>query len=75
MPSGAAGKSYITETTKLITMWNEGRKPMFDISLKMVMIMPALLLQKPTNKSNAKQHVEYLKKRIGHWKEGNFDAF
>ena len=57
----------------LITMWNERRKPMFDISLKMVMIMPALLLQKPTNKSNAKQHVEYLKKRIDHWKEGNFD--
>ena len=73
LPSGAAGKSYITETTKLITMWNERRKPMFDISLKMVMIMPALLLQKPTNKSNAKQHVEYLKKRIDHWKEGNFD--
>ena len=73
LPSGAAGKSYITETTKLITMWNEGRKPMYDVALKMVMVMPALLLQKPSTKSSAKQHKEYLKKRLDHWTGGNFD--
>ena len=54
-------------------MWNEGKKPMYDIALKMVMIMPALLLQKPTTKSSAKQHTEYLKKRLCHWTEGKFD--
>ena len=43
-------------------MWNKQAKPMYDIAIKMVMIMPALLLQKPTNKSSAKQHTEYLKK-------------
>ena len=46
---------------------------MYDIAIKMVMIMPALLLQKPTSKSSAKQHTEYLKKRLSLWKEGNFD--
>ena len=54
-------------------MWNEQAKPMYDIARKMVMIMPALLLQKPTSKSSAKQHTEYLKKRLSLWKEGNFD--
>ena len=39
------------------------------------MIMPVLLLQKPSNKSSAKQHTEYLKKRQSHWTEGNFDEF
>ena len=73
LPSGAAGKSFIKETTKLISMWNEGRQPMYDISLKMVMIMPALLLQKPTRNSTAKQHGEYLKKRLNLWTAGHFD--
>ncbi len=44
LPSGASGKVFISETTKLITMWNEQSKPMYDIAIKMVMIMPALLL-------------------------------
>lgn len=72
LPSGAAGKSYIKETTKLIWMWTE-EKQLSNVALKMVMIMPALLLQKPTRKSTAKQHSEYLQRRIHHWTNGNFD--
>ena len=73
LPSGAAGKSFVKETTKLICIWNEAKQPLNEIALKMVMIMPSLLLQKPTNKSTSKQHTEYLKKRLGHWTSGNFD--
>ena len=54
-------------------MWNEGRQPMYDFSLELVMIMPALLLQKPTRNSTAKQHGEYLKKRLNLWTAGHFD--
>ena len=73
LPSGAVGKDFIKEATKLISIWNEEKQPLSNIALKMVMIMPALLLLKPTYKSTAKQHVEYLRKRLKHWTEGNFE--
>ena len=73
LPSGAAGKLYIQETTKLIMIWVE-EKQLSAVALKMVMTMPALLLQKPTRKSTAKQHSEYLHRRLQHWKDGNFQA-
>ena len=73
LPSGAAGKTYIKETTKLIEIWNEDKQPLSNIALKMVMLMPALLMQKPTRKSTAKQHSEYLRKRLMLWTEGKFD--
>ena len=73
LPSGAAGKSFVKETTKLICIWNEAKQPLNDIALKMVMIMPVLLLQKTTSKSTSKQHSEYLLKRLVRWTEGNFD--
>lgn len=72
LPSGAAGKLYIKEITRLIQSWNED-KAISNISLKMVMIMPAILLQKPSKKSTSKQHTEYLGKRLDLWSEGNFD--
>ena len=36
----------------------------------MVMIMPPLLLQKPSRNSKAKDHKVYLEKRLTLWKEG-----
>lgn len=47
LPSGAAGKSYIRETTRLINSWNNNSKVLKNTALKAVMIMPHLLLQKP----------------------------
>ena len=38
------------------------------------MIMPALLLQKPSFKSKSKQHSECLKRRFSLWKDGDFDS-
>ena len=71
LPSGAAGKNYIRETTRLIESWiAEGN--VSPVALKLVMIMPALLLQKPSRKSTSKQHTEYLSKRLDLWSEGNF---
>jgi hypothetical protein len=72
LPSGAAGKNYIKETTRLLSIWNED-SGMKESAIKFVMIMPALLLQKPCRKSNAKQHSEYLQKRMILWEDGKFD--
>ena len=37
------------------------------------MLMPALLMQKPCKKSTAKQHTEYLNKRLDSWEKGDFE--
>ena len=45
-----------------------------DIALKGVMIMPALLLQKPIFKSTAKEHSKCLSKRLKQWESGYLDG-
>ena len=46
LPSGAAGKNYIEEVTRLMKLWINDT-PLRKIALKAAHIMPALLLQKP----------------------------
>eukprot|EP00795_Rhopilema_esculentum_P016554 gene16554-7977_t len=64
LPTGSAGKRYIAEMTRLINAWNEEVESLKDIAIKTVMIMPALLLQKPSFRSKAKQHGECLRRRM-----------
>ena len=47
---------------------------MRDISLKTLMIMPAILLKKPSYKSTSKQHSTVLSRRLCLWNTGNFDT-
>ena len=42
-------------------------------ALQIVMIMPALLLQKPSKHSKAKDHTEALKRRLQLWEQGKLD--
>ena len=73
LPSGAAGKRFLRECTRLIEIWSEDRTPLSDIALKMLMCMPKLLLQKPFKKSKTKIHGQYLNKRLDLWENGLFD--
>ena len=41
------------------------------IAWKCVMIMPCILLQKPSKQSKSKDHYEALKRRLQKWKKGN----
>ena len=74
LPSGPTGKTFIRELTRLIESWTNNTE-ICDIALKALMVMPALLLQKPTRKSTAKQHKEYLKKRLDLWSSGTLKNF
>ena len=74
LSSGAAGKKFISETTKGIKSWNQDDIEFKDIALKVLMVMPALLLQKPTFKSTAKEHSQCLSRRLTQWELGEFDA-
>ena len=58
VPSSAAGKRYQRENK--VDGNNAQQLPLCAFSLKMVMIMPAILLQKPYKKSTSKVDTEYL---------------
>ena len=57
-----------------IGAWNSDSQTLRDISLKLVMIMPALLLQKPSFKSKSKEHTLCLARRLELWQQGEFDG-
>ena len=51
----------------------EQDNPLERIVLKAAMILPALLLQRPSPKSRSKDHTKFLQERLAKWKEGAFD--
>ena len=53
LPTGKAGKMFITETTRLLNAWIDGNA-IKDITFKATVVIPSLLLQKPTKNSKAK---------------------
>ena len=73
LPTGAAGKKFISET-KWNEYWNHDAIEFKDIALNVLMVMPALLLQKPTFKSTAKEHSQCLSRRLTQWELGEFNA-
>ena len=45
--------------------------PLKSIAFKAIMVMPALLLQKPSKTSKSKDHSEALLRRLKEWEKGN----
>ena len=70
-PNGSSGKSFCREISRLLIAWIE-ESPLKTISLKAIHIMPALLLQKPSKNSKAKDHTEALTRRLNLWQKGEF---
>ena len=67
LPNGATGKEFIRETTRLLNSWTE-YSPLKDCVMKMIHIMSALLLQKPSKTSKSKDHVVALERRLETWR-------
>ena len=65
---------FVIEITKWIEYWNQDAVNFKDIALKVLMVMPALLLQKPTFKSTSKEHSQCLTRRLQQWEAGDFDG-
>ena len=72
LPTGAAAKKYIRETTKLMNGWTN-QLPLKDIAFKSIHIMPSLPFQKLSKTSKAKDHLKALERRIDLWINGNID--
>ena len=73
LPTGNCGKQYIQELTQLINAWVD-ESCLKEISLKAIMIMPALLLQKPSKESKAKDHKDGLTRRLVLWEKGDLKS-
>ena len=71
LPSGKAGKMFIEELRFWLHQFNVGTK-FNSIAMKIFMILPSLLLQKPSPRSKAKDHVTCLSRRLELWKAGDF---
>ena len=72
IPSGEAGKKFISELARLFRAFAD-RSALERVAIKAAMVMPALLLQKPHLKSKAKDHVVCLSRRMAVWEEGKFE--
>ena len=72
LPSGACGKRYIKEITRLLNEWVSD-SPLKDISFKAIVIMPNLLLQKPSKTSKSKEHQLPLERRLDLWQNSELE--
>ena len=70
VPTGTAGKKFIGEISRLLNLWTN-IAPLKNIALKAIHVMPALLLQKPSKMSKAKDHLKAQKRIVRLWEEGN----
>ena len=59
LPSGKAGKSFVAEQARLFEAFAAG-SVLESVALKAALVMPALLLQKPSSTSKAKDHTAAL---------------
>ena len=69
LPSGLAGKSFIDKISWLMNKWMH-ESPLKDIGFKAIMVMPSLLLQKPSRKSKSRDHLKSLENQMKLWNAG-----
>ena len=73
VPYGKTGRDFIDQLTKHIDDWNN-RSPMQHLALKAAIVLLAVALQKPGQRSKAKEHQECLEKRLTLWRNGEIES-
>ena len=63
LPSSKSGKEFVAEQARLFTAFGSGTT-LECVALKAALVMPALLLQKPSATSKAKDHNSCLSRRL-----------
>ena len=72
LPSGGASKSFISDLRVWLNHFNTGTN-FQGITIKAFIILPSLLLQKPSKTSKAKDHLKKLDERLAMWRKGKID--
>ena len=70
LPSGKAGRKFIGEVSRLMNEWLRD-SPMKDIAFKAIIVMPRLLLKKPSHNSKPKDNLRALERRLELWESWN----
>ena len=70
LPSGQHGRRMIKLLSEWLALYNNDTS-FQGIALKVFMVLPALMLQKPSAKSKARDHTKALSHRLDLWQEGN----
>lgn len=65
-------KAFVRELARLFQAYVEG-SAMESVALTRVMVMPALLLQRPHQSSKVKEHISCLERRLKAWSEVKID--
>ena len=74
LPSGNIIKQFIVELTYWLSQLNEPSSCLNSHAMKAFMVLPDLLLQKPSRRSKAKDNTQALKRRIDEWNKGNISG-
>ena len=73
VPYGKTGRDFIDQFTKHIEDWNN-RSPVQHLALKAAIVLLAVALQKPGQRSKAKERQECLEKRLTLWRNGEIES-
>ena len=74
VPFGKAGKSFVSELARLYKAFASS-SAMESITMKAAIVLPTLLLQKPSFKSKAKEHSVCLDRWLNTWLNGDLNDF
>ncbi len=69
IPYGKAGRSFVNELTRLYQAFGSA-SAMESVALKAAIVLPILLLQKPSKKFKPKDHITCLERRLPLWLSG-----
>ena len=72
VPSGRAGKAFIEELAFWIKQFNSNLD-LNSVALKAFMVLPTLILQKPSAPSKSKEHSAAIERRLNLWRQGDLD--
>ena len=73
VPFGKAGKSFVSELSRLYLAFGSSSSVLEAVALKAATVFPILLLQKPSRASKTKDHINCLERRLASWSNGDLN--
>ena len=71
LPSGRVGEHFIEELTFWLKQFNSN-SDLNSVALKAFMVLPSVILQKPSATSKSKEHSVAIERRLALWRQGDF---
>ena len=72
LPWGRAGKHFIEELTFWLKQFNSN-SDLNSVALKAFMVLPSVILQKPSATSKSKEHSVAIERRLALWRQGDLN--